>query len=152
MTTRFIYEKNYKKVLQCRRLVALLLALVGLLGLLLSRFLLPNSSLSAIAQAFYRGASFGVLISSCAVALRSQWLLHHPERWKAARIQEQDERCQHITAQATQFAGVAMIFLLTAASFVLIAVNSQLAMLAVGTMGVYVLLYLAAYLWLAKRL
>ena len=79
-------------------------------------------------------------------------MLHHPERWKSARIRERAERGQYLVSQAAQFAGVALIFLLAGASFVLIAVDTRLAMAAVGCLVLYGLLYGAAYWRLSKKL
>ena len=143
---------DYGRVLRTRRRVGLWLAALGLLGLLVSVTLLPQSPLSDMARAFYRGGSFGILISSCGVVLRSQRMLRRPERWKSARIRERDERGQYLVSQAAQFAGVALIFLLAGASFVLVAVDTRLAMAAVGCMGLYALLYGAAYWRLSKKL
>lgn len=143
---------DYGRALRIRRGVGLALAALGLLGLVVSVALLPKSPLSDMARAFYRGGSFGILISACGIVLRSQLMLRRPERWKSARVRERDERSQYLVSQAAQFAGVALIFLLAGAAFVLIAVDARLAMAAVGCMGLYVLLYGAAYWRLSKKL
>lgn len=143
---------DYGRVLRIRRRVGLWLAALGLLGLIVSVTLLPQSPLSDMARAFYRGGSFGILISACGIVFRSQWMLRHPERWKSARIRERDERGQYLVSQAAQFAGVALIFLLGGASFVLVAVDTQLAMAAASCLGLYALLYGAAYWRLSKKL
>ena len=143
---------DYGRALRVRRRVGLALAALGLLGLIVSVTLLPQSPLSDMARAFYRGGSFGILISACGIVLRSQWMLRHPERWKAAHVRERDERSRYRVSQAAQLAGVALIFLLAGASFVLIAVDARLAMGTVGCLGLYALLYGAAYWRLSKRL
>lgn len=143
---------DYGRALHTRRRVGLWLAALGLLGLIVSVTLLPQSPLSDMARAFYRGGSFGILISACGIVLRSQWMLRHPERWKAARVRERDERGQYLVSQAAQLAGVALIFLLAGASFILIAVDTRLAMGTVGCLGLYALLYGAAYWRLSKKL
>lgn len=143
---------DYGRVLRTRRRVGLGLAGLGLLGLVVSLTLLPHSPLSDMARAFYRGASFGILLSACGIVLRSQMMLRRPEKWKAARVRERDERGQYLVSRAAQFAGAALIFLLAGASFVLIAVDTRLAMGAAGCLGLYVLLYGAAYWRLSKKL
>ena len=142
---------DYGRVLRIRRRIGLWLAALGLLGLIVSVTLLPQSPLSDMARAFYRGASFGILISACGIVFRSQWMLHHPERWKSARIRERDERGQYLVSQAAQFAGVALIFL-AGASFLLVAMDTRLAMAAVSCLVLYGLLYGAAYWRLSKKL
>lgn len=99
------------------------MAALGLLGLVVSITLLPSSGLPPIARAFYRGGSFGVLVSSLVWLARTQFLLRRPERWKETRIRETDERIRHINWEAAQFAGTALVFLLTAAAFLLVAVD-----------------------------
>lgn len=143
---------DYGRVLRIRRRVGLWLAGLGLLGLIVSVTLLPQSPLSNMARAFYRGGSFGILISACGIVFRSQHLLRHPEFWKALRIRERDERGQYLVSQAAQLAGDALVFLLTGVSFVLIAVDTRLAMAAVGCLVLYGLLYGAAYWRLSKKL
>lgn len=143
---------DYGRVLRIRRRVGLWLAGLGLLGLIVSVTLLPQSPLSNMARAFYRGGSFGILISACGIVFRSQHLLRHPELWKALRIRERDERGQYLVSQAAQLAGDALVFLLTGVSFVLIAVDTRLAMAAVGCLVLYGLLYGAAYWRLSKKL
>ena len=143
---------DYGRALRARRRVGLGLAALGLLGLIVSLTLLPQSPLSDMARAFYRGASFGIFISACGIVFRSQFMLRHPERWKSAQVRERDERGQYLVSQAAQLAGVALIFLLAGASFVLVAVDTRLAMAAVGCLGLYVLLYGAAYWRLSKKL
>lgn len=152
MLNRCTSGDDYGRALRCRRGVGLGLAALGLLGLIASVVLLPQSPLSDMARAFYRGGSFGILLSSCGIVLRSQFMLRHPEKWKAARIRERDERGQYLMAQSAQFAGVALIFLLAGAAFLLIAVDTRLAMAAAGCMGIYALLYGAAYWRLSKTL
>ena len=149
---RCTWGEDYGRALRTRRRVGLGLAGLGLLGLIVSLTLLPQSPLSPMARAFYRGGSFGILISACGIVLRSQWMLRHPERWKAARVRERDERGQYLVSQAAQLAGVALIFLLTGAAFILIAVDTRLAMGAVGCLGFYALLYGMAYWRLSKKL
>lgn len=143
---------DYGRVLRTRRRIGLALAALGLLGLVVSVTLLPKSPLSDMARAFYRGGSFGILISSWGIVLRSQLLLRRPEKWRSARIRERDERGQYLVSQAAQFAGVALIFLLAGAAFLLVAVDTRLAMAAVACLGLYALLYGAAYWRLSKKL
>ena len=142
---------DYGRVLRTRRRVGLWLAGLGLLGLVVSVTLLPQSPLSDMARAFYRGASFGILISACGIVLRSQMMLRHPERWKKARIQETDERSQRLTAQAAQLAGVATFFLQALAAFVLVAVDPMLVKVLLGSMLAYILFFLGARAALARR-
>ncbi len=70
------------------------------MGLVVSITLPPSSGLPPIARAFYRGGSFGVLVSSLVWLARTQFLLRRPERWKETRIRETDERIRHINWEA----------------------------------------------------
>ena len=143
---------DYGKNLIQRRWAFLALLAVGATGLVCYFFLVPGSGISGHARGFYLGGASGITGAALANLLRNEWMLRHPERWKSARIRERDERGQYLVSQAAQLAGDALIFLLTGASFVLIAVDTRLAMAAVSCLGLYALLYGAAYWRLSKRL
>lgn len=141
----------YGQALRVRCRVFLWIAAVGLLGLIVSIVLLPNGGLPPVAQALYRGGSFGVLIAGLAGLLYTCWLRGHPERWKVSRIRETDERAESLRREAAQMAGAGLMFLLAAAGFLLAAVDWRLGVLMECFAAVYFLLYLAAYWWLARK-
>ena len=141
----------YGRALRIRRRIFLWIAALGLLGLVVSITLLPSSGLPPIARAFYRGGSFGVLVSSLVWLARTQFLLRRPERWKGTRIRETDERIRHINWEAAQFAGTALVFLLTAAAFLLVAVDWRLGVLLSGLILAYFALFLLARWRLSKK-
>ena len=141
----------YGRALRIRRRIFLWIAALGLLGLVVSITLLPSSGLPPIARAFYRGGSFGVLVSSLVWLARTQFLLRRPERWKENRVRETDERIRHINWEAAQFAGTALVFLLTAAAFLLVAVDWRLGVLLSGLILAYFALFLLARWRLSKK-
>ena len=141
----------YGRALRIRRRIFLWIAALGLLGLVVSITLLPSSGLPPIARAFYRGGSFGVLVSSLVWLARTQFLLRRPERWKENRVRETDERRQHIDRSAAHFAGAAVMYLQFAAALVLAAVDWRLSLLMSGFVLAYFALYLAARWRLSKK-
>lgn len=135
-----------------RRRIALGIMSIGLLGVLVSLVFLPGSHLADFAQGFYRGGAFGILAAGIALLIRTQYLLTHPAVWKRTRIQERDERSQHITNEAAQFAGLFAFFGAAAASFLVLPFSVITAMVLVSVLFVYMLAFLAAHLWLSKKL
>lgn len=111
---------NFEKTLKLRRLVAAALLCVGLVGLGCYFFLVPGSTLPDFAQGFYLGAASGITAGAVILLCRVQYLLNHPERQRAARIRETDEREQTIVHSAFQVAGLVTFFAATAALFVVL--------------------------------
>ena len=141
----------YGRALRIRRRIFLWFAALGLLGLVVSITLPPSSGLPPIARAFYRGGSFGVLVSSLVWLARTQFLLRRPERWKENRVRETDERRQHIDRAAAHFAGAAVMYLQFAAALVLAAVDWRLGLLMSGLILAYFALFLLARWRLSKK-
>ena len=149
---RFTAGTDFGKSLRQRRWAAGVMALAGLGGLLLALGVLPGADLPSHALSFYQGAASGILACGAVLLLRTQYLIGHPDRWKAARIRETDEREQRITVGAAQFAGAATIALAAAAAFVAVALDCRLALALVALILAYGALFQAARWWLAKKI
>lgn len=141
----------YEKSLKQRRLAAIAMLCVGLVGFVCYFFFVPGSSLSDYAQGFYLGTASGIFAAALILLIRTQYLLTHPQAQKRAKIQETDERQQHITNQAAQFAGVVTFFVSAAALFVVLPLNMAVFGTLIGIMVLYFLSFVAANLWLSKR-
>ena len=111
---------GYEKSLKLRRLVALALLGVGLVGLGCYVMLIPGSSLTGYAQGFYLGAASGVSAGAVILLCRTQYLLTHPAAQRRARIKETDERERAIVESAFRTAGMATFFAVAAALFVVL--------------------------------
>ena len=139
---------DFEKSLKLRRLVALALLCVGLVGFACYLFLVPGSSLSDYAQGFYLGAaSAGAVVLLC----RSQYLLTHPEAQKKARIKETDERELSILHSAFQTAGVAAFFTAAGALFVVLPFSQAAFYALLGMMALYAVTFVAACMVLERR-
>ena len=149
---RFTAGADFGRSLRQRRWAAGVMVLAGLGGLLLALGVLPGADLPSHALSFYQGAASGILACWAVLLLRTQYLIGHPDRWKAARIRETDEREQRIAAEAAQFAGAATIALAAAAAFVAVALDCRLALALVALTLAYGALFQAARWWLARRL
>jgi len=112
--------ENFEKSLRRRRLVAITLLAVGIVGFYCYFRLVPGSALSDHAQGFYLGAATGISLGALILLFRAQYLLNHPERQKQAKIKETDEREQTIVRQAFQAAGLITFFTAAAALFVIL--------------------------------
>ena len=111
---------GYEKSLKLRRLVALALLGVGLVGLGCYVLLIPGSSLTGYAQGFYLGAASGVSAGAVILLCRTQYLLTHPAAQRRTRIKETDERERAIVESAFRTAGMATFFAVAAALFVVL--------------------------------
>ena len=78
--------------------------------------------------------------------------ISHPEARKRAKIREQDEREKAIINQSFQFAGMFTFFAAAASMFVLVAVSIEAALAVLGVVAVFALAWLAANLFLSKKL
>lgn len=144
--------KDYDTSLRRRRIIAAALLLVGLVGIVCYFLLVSHSPLPDFAQGFYLGASSGITLGALILLVRTQYLITHPEARKKARIRETDEREQTITHTAFYFAGIVTFFGSAAALFVLLPLNMAAFCALLAVMAVYALSWLAASLWLSKRL
>lgn len=144
--------RDYQRSLRRRRWVATGLLCVGVVGLVCYFLLVSGSSLSDYARGFYLGAASGIFAGALVLLVRAQYLLTHPEAQKRAKIQETDERQLHITGAAMQFAGMATFFVSAAALFVVLPFSIAAFSALLGAMALYCLLFVAASLWLSKRL
>ena len=142
---------SYGRALRARRRAFLWISAVGLLGLVISTALLPDSGLPPVALALYRGGSFGILAAGLANLIHTCLLLRRPDRWKENRIRETDERDESLRREAAQMAGAGLMLLLVIAGFLLAALDWRLGVLMECFAAAYFLLYLAAHRWLAKR-
>ncbi len=142
---------DFEKSLKLRRLVALALLCVGLVGFACYFFLVPGSSLSDYAQGFYLGAASGISAGAVVLLCRSQYLLTHPEAQKKARIKETDERELSILHSAFQTAGVAAFFTAAGALFVVLPFSQAAFYALLGMMALYAVTFVAACMVLERR-
>lgn len=142
---------DFEKSLKRRRLVALALLCVGLVGLVCYFFLVPESTLPDFAQGFYLGAASGICLGSVVLLVRSQYLLTHPEAQRRARIQETDERELSILHTSFQAAGVVTFFATAGALFVVLPFSRAAFYALLGGMILYALVFFAACKILEKR-
>ena len=152
MLMRIFDTSDYERSLRRRRLVFLGLLAVGLTGLVCYLLFHDSLPLSDYARGFYLGASSGISGAAAVLLVRTQHLLTHPEARKKAKIQEQDEREKTISNLSFQFAGMFTFFAAAAALFVLVAVNRAAAVAMFAILTTYFLAWLAAKLYLSKKL
>lgn len=153
MLMKIFDTSDYDRSLRRRRLVAFGLLAVGITGILCYLFLVQDSNaLPDFARGFYLGGASGICIGAAFLLIRMQVLLSNPEARKKAKIQEQDEREKTIVNQAFQFAGMFTFFACAASLFVLVAVSLEAALAVLAVVAVYALSWLAANLYLSKKL
>lgn len=153
MLMKIFDTSDYDRSLRRRRLVAFGLLAVGITGILCYLFLVQDSdALPDFARGFYLGGASGICIGAAFLLVRVTWLLSNPQARKKAKIQEQDEREKTIVNQAFQFAGMFTFFACAASLFVLVAVSLEAALAVLAVVAVYALSWLAANLYLSKKL
>ena len=143
---------DYDKSLRHRCWAALGLTALGLVGLVCYLLLVRSSRLSDYAQGFYFGASCGLIAAGLVLLARTWRLIRDPDARKQAKIREKDERSQHIVNESAHFAGIFTLYACMAALFVLAPISMAACMLLVGVAIIYLLSFLAAHLWLSKKL
>ena len=141
----------YGRALRIRRRIFLWIAALGLLGLVVSITLLPSSGLPPIARAFYRGGSFGVLVSSLVWLARTQFLLRRPERGKETRIRETDERNRQIKLMVFSSGWFLLLFCLALAILAASFFNFTVVFTLVGVLTCMCLIKLACTVYYRKK-
>ena len=135
---------DFEKSLKLRRLVALALLCVGVVGYACYFFLVPNSSLPDFAQGFYPGAASGISAGAVVLLIRTQYLLTHPEAQRKAKIKETDERERSILHSGFQTAGVVTFFTAAGALFVVLPFSREAFFALLGVMALYAVTFAAA--------
>ncbi len=148
--TNKVSGKDYAKALRLRRWAFLVILAIGLVWLGCNVWLVPHYDLNDYVRSFYLGGALGMTGGGLAFLLHNEWMLHHPEAWKRARIRETDE--QRIEARAAQIAGRWLQILQVPIVLVLLLVDLRLALVIVCFMGLYSLLYLIAWTVLSRRM
>lgn len=148
--TNKVSGKDYAKALRLRRWGFLVILAIGLVWLGCNIWLVPHYDLNDYVRSFYLGGAWGMTGGGLAFLLHNEWMLHHPEAWKRARIRETDE--QRIEARAAQIAGRWLQILQVPIVLVLLLVDLRLALVIVCFMGLYSLLYLIAWTVLSRRM
>lgn len=144
--------ENFEKSLRQRRLAAVALLAVGIVGIFCYFLLVPGSGLSDHAQGFYLGAASGISAGALILLFRSQYLLNHPEARKKAKIKETDERERTIVETAFRTAGMATFFTAAAALFVVLPLSQEAFWALFAVIVFYSLAFAGASGILEKRL
>ena len=112
----FTDSKNYERSLKLRRLWAIGMLCIGLVGFACYVLLVPSSDLSDYVQGFYLGAASGITAGALFLLVRTQYLLTHPRAQRQAKIKETDEQEMQIARTSAQIAGALTIFAAAVAS------------------------------------
>lgn len=144
---------DYGKTLRRRLVLAIAFLAVGIVGITCYFLLVRGSAaLSDHAKSFYAGAACGITAGAVILLVRTMILIRNPEKCKKAQIKDQDEREQAIVNKAFQYAGVFTFFLVVASLFVVVAFSRAVATALVAVVAVYALSFVAANLYLSKKL
>ena len=153
MLMRMFDTTDYDRSLRRRRLMALGLLAVGLIGLACYFLLVRGSeTLSDYARGFYLGGAAGITAGALILLIRTQYLLTHRKAREKAKVKEQDEREKTIINRSFQFAGMFTFFASAASTFVLVAVSREAAVAIVAVVAVYSLVWLLSNFYLSKKL
>lgn len=151
LVKNFTDGSDYHKALRQRRLAALAMLALGLIGLACALLLVPESNLSDHAKGFYTGGATGLILGALVLLVRIQLLIKNPEAQQKAKIKEKDERNQQIVNQSAQVAGVVTVFTMAASLFVLIPLNFTAYVTVICVILFYSIVFLVANLWLTYR-
>ena len=146
------FSKDYDKTLKLRCLWFGAMLAIGLVGFACYFFLVPQSNLGDHAKGFYLGAASGITVAAVFFLVRTQYLMFHPEAKRKARIEETDEREQKILSGSMQFAGLFTFYAAALALFILLPLSLHAYYALMGVLAAYVLSFVAANLWLSKKL
>lgn len=143
---------DYGKSLKQRRLWAIGMLIIGLVGFVCYFLLVPDSNLPDYAQGFYLGAASGITTGALFLMVRTQYLITHPQAQRKAKIKETDEREMQITRSAAQIAGGLTVFAAAIASFIVLPLSQEACFALTSVIAFYILCALLSGLWLSKKL
>ena len=145
-------DADFETSLKHRRIAALGLLAVGLVGLGCYFLLVADSALPDFTRGFYLGAAAGITAGALILLLRSQYLLTHPQAMKKARIQECDERQRSILNASFKWAGCIVFFVSAAALFVLLPLSMAAFQTLLCVMALYAVSFMVLSWALEKRM
>ena len=143
---------DYGKSLKQRRWAAIAMLIVGLVGFVCYFLLVPDSGLSDYAQGFYLGGASGISAGALVLLIRTQYLIAHPQAQRKAKIKETDERERKIVHTAFEAAGGVTFFASAAALFVVLPLSMDAFRALLAAMILFCLVFVAANVWLSKKL
>lgn len=150
MLCKLFTGSDYLRTLKHRRLISGAITLVGLVGLVCYFLLMDGSSFSDHARGFYCGAAVGLTAAGIILLFRTQYLLTHPDAQHRAKIKETDERERAIALDAALFAGLFTFFAGLVALFVVVLFDRTAALLLLGMLYLYAVVFVAASACLSK--
>ena len=148
----FTDSKNYERSLKLRRLWAIGMLCIGLVGFACYVLLVPSSDLSDYVQGFYLGAASGITAGALFLLVRTQYLLTHPRAQRQAKIKETDEREMQIARTSAQIAGGLTVFAAAVGSFLVLPLSRTACFTLTCVIAFYILCALLSSLWLSKKL
>ena len=148
----FTDSKDYEKSLKYRRRTAVVMLLIGLVGITCWEILVPGSNLSDRTQGFYLGAAYGISAGALVLLIRTQYLMTHPKAQRRAKIEETDERKMYIARTAAQAAGAVTLVGAMAGLFVALPLSMDAYYALVFVILLYIVSFLLLQLWLSKKL
>lgn len=143
--------KDYDKTLKLRRLWAIAMLTISLVGFVCYGLLVPSSDLSSHAKGFYLGAATGLFSGALVLLWRTRRVMDSPEAKRKARIEEMDERRTHIINKAYVYAGLFTFFMAALGVFIVVPLSMDAYYALLSVMAVYVLAFVIASFWLARR-
>ena len=148
----FTDSKNYERSLKLRRLWAIGMLCIGLVGFACYVLLVPSSDLSDYVQGFYLGAASGITAGALILFIRTQYLLTHPQAQRKAKIKETDEREMHIMRTAAQMAGGLTICGVALSLFIVLPLSMEAYYALTGVVFFYATVFFLSSLWLSRKL
>ena len=148
----FTDSKNYERSLKLRRLWAIGMLCIGLVGFACYVLLVPSSDLSDYVQGFYLGAASGITAGALVLLIRTQYLITHPQAQRRAKIKETDERERKIVHTAFEVAGGVTFFASAVALFVVLPLSMDAFRALLAVMTLFCLAFVTANAWLSKKL
>lgn len=145
-------REDYDASLRLRRLAAVALLALGLVGLACYFLLIPGSALPDFVQGFYLGASGGISFGALLLLCRSQYLLAHPAARRQAKIRETDEREVRILQDSFRWAGILTFYIAVVGLFVVLPLSATAFRALFLLVVLYSLSFLLFHWWLNRRL
>ena len=111
MASKASTNEEYKKVLQKRMNMYLLLGVLGILtiaALSLSRYIFKNPTDGHI-HSYYAGIGAGLMTAGLLLWIKNKRIINNEDLLKEARIKNTDERIQEISATAMRMATVILL-------------------------------------------
>lgn len=143
-------DEEYIKHLKKKNMIFYFMMVCGIIAFLC--IFIGGNRLTDYAQGFLAGAGTGLIVGSVVLIFKNHQILKDKHKLKIERIKITDERNRLISDRASRFALISILIEIYLVSIISLFFNSMTYRICIILLATFILLYMIAYRFYAKKL